>query len=405
MARNTSLSRTECRRRALLAADWFCNSQVVSREPAHDANHGRAVYNHHLTSGLLCRGLSWSQGRAIMCLLGAFQVSGRQCYADAAIRAGDYLRYGLQVTDPRDPRIHGSFREEIPASRFCYPRDGIEGALGLLLLHLATGQRDYLQRAELFANWYLRVVMNRRTNWPRNAIYFDEPRRIMGKEASFQAGGAPFFWHLFQATGKKKYIARGLKPLADGLLARWFDPASGMIGSKAAPGHHTGAGGAAINDDGASIALTCMHAATGQRKSVYLDAAVANAGWIVDRCPRPLPSFAGVGMQAITLTEVSAMTGDRKYARFAAGLMADQVKLQVNAPRQPDRHGAFRGEDEPTKWYVPGSDGREFITTRCTAYSALALLRLHGVAIGPGYSARGFARFAKPIALTGPSPR
>ena len=73
--------------------------------------------------------------------------------------------------------------------------------------------------------------------------------------------------------------------------------------------------------------------------------------------------------------------------------MARQVRLQVISPRRLDRHGGFRGEDEPAKYYVPGARQQDFITTRCTAYSTLALFRVHGAVHGPSYSAIGLERF------------
>ncbi len=390
-----AISRAECRRRALLAADWFVNTQIVNRQPAFSADHGRIIYNYHLPSGLICRGLSWSHGRAIMCLLGAWELTGRQEYLDAAVRCGLYLRFALQVMDSRDRRIFGCFREEVPDSDYCYPRDAIEGAFGLLLLHLATGERDYLERCELFADWHLNFAMDWAVRWPRGAVLFNKPDDRYPLKF-FQAGGAPFFWHLHQITGDKRLLRDGLFVLADGLLERFIDRDSGAMLSPTLDRHHAieqDGKTLAINDDGASIALTCAHVAGGRKKSKYLDAARAYADWIVDRCPRPIPLFAATGMHAITLTEVAKLTGEAKYARFARKLMADQVRLQVLSPRKCDRHGAFRGEDEPVKHYVPGANPRDFVTTRCTAYAALALLRLHGRSFGPSYSAFGLERF------------
>jgi hypothetical protein len=411
-----TIGRAECKRRALLAADWFVNTQIVNKQPAFSADHGRIIYNYHLPSGLICRGLSWSHGRAIMCLLGAWELTGEQRYLDAAVRCGLYLRFALQVMDSRDRRIFGCFREEVPDSDYCYPRDAIEGAFGLLLLHLATGERDYLERCELFADWYLNFAMDRAARWPRGAVrFYDQADKFPLK--FFQAGGATFFWHLYQLTGNKRYLRDGLFVLADGLIERFIDRDSGAMLSPTLDKHHAieqGGKTVAINDDGASIALTCAHVATTQdsakrqaggtggrttadvrRNSKYLDAARAYADWIVNSCPRPIPLFAATGMHAITLTEVGELTGEAKYARFARELMAGQVRLQVLSPRKLDRHGAFRGEDEPVKWYVPGARPRDFVTTRCTAYATMALLRLHGESFGPSYSALGLDRFKR----------
>jgi len=389
------LTNAECRRRALLAADWFVNTQLVQEKPRWDANHGRVVYNYHMPTGIRVHGLSWSQGRAIMCLAGAWQATGRQAYLDAAVRCGDYLRYALQSHDRRNPRAFGSLREEVPTSRFCYPRDGIEGAFGLLLLYVMTGDRDYRDCCELFAQWYIGHAYVPADGWVRGRVGFDDDQDKVGY-SYIQAGGAPFFWHLHQITGDKRLLRDGLFVLADGLLERFIDRDSGAMLSPTLDRHHAieqDGKTLAINDDGASIALTCAHVAGGRKKSKYLDAARAYADWIVDRCPRPIPLFAATGMHAITLTEVAKLTGEAKYARFASKLMTDHVRLQVLSPRKCDRHGAFRGEDEPVKHYVPGANPRDFVTTRCTAYAAPALLRLHGRSFGPSYSSFGLERF------------
>jgi hypothetical protein len=393
------LSSAEARRRALLAAQWFVNTQVVHRKPCLDANHGRIFYNYYLPTRTGPRGLSWSHGRAIMCLLGAWELSGgKPPFLEAAVRCGTYLRQALQVMDARDPWAFGAFREEVPASRFCYPRDAIEAAFGLLLLHVATGERDYLERCEIFAHWYLTQAVDPAVNWPRGTVDFDDPARDPHALKFFQAGGAPFFWHLFQLTGKKRYLTAGLKILADGLIERFIDPASGAMLSVSPDAHHTVTQNSrflAINDDGASLALTCAHAAFGRNgRSPYLDAAMRYADWLADACPRPLAMWAAPGMHAIALAEVAAVAGQRRYAEAAARLMRDHVRNQVLAPGKLDRHGAFRGEDEPAKWYVPGGRPRDFLTTRSTAYGALALLRLAGQT-GPSYSALGLERFQR----------
>lgn len=395
----TSISDTAIRERALLGARWFLHTQTVSRPPVHDANHGRVLYNLHLPSGSAVRGLSWSQGRAIMCLLGAWELSGGEReYLEAAVRCGDYLRYGLQTLDARHPRSFGALREETPCSRFCYPRDAIEGAFGLLLLHVATGDPDYLERCEIFAEWYLTQAIDRTVGWPHGTVDFDDPRRDPFPLRFFQAGGAPFFWHLFGITGNRRYLTRGLRLMADGLLSRFFDAGSGAILSSAEDVHHalSGArGSVAVNDDGASVALTCAHAAFGPRAAgCHLKAALRYGDWLLDACPRPLALWAAPGLHAMTLLELSAVSGQARYAEFARKLMAAHVRNQVLAPGKPDRHGAFRGEDEPAHWYVKGAKATDFVTTRATAYGTLALLRLAGI-LGPGYSSQGFERLAR----------
>lgn len=396
--KSAKLTATEMKRRVLLAGDWFCNTQVVQASPQWDANHGRVVYTYHLPTKNLVLGLSWSQGRAIMCLLGAHELNGQQKYFDAAVRCGSYLVHALQRMDARDKRTYGAFAEEVPTSRFSFPRDGIEAAFGLLQLHLATGCTFYLDRCELFAKWYVRNAYHADAKWVAGRVGFDDTADHV-KYSYIQAGGAPFFWHLHQLTGNARYKSM-VRMLGDGMLERFIEPTSGAITSgrvvkkMAGHSHHaTVVGGKELvfNDDGSMIGLTCAHSATGRKTSKYLDAAVRYGDWLLNDCARPSPAFAADGLHAINLCELTDLTGEGKYRKFAADLMAEQVKLQVESPKQLDRHGAYRGEDEPAHYYGPAdAKGRDFVNTRTTAYSTLALLRLGGKVVGPAYSALGF---------------
>lgn len=386
----SKLTKAECRRRALLAADWFVNTQVIQHSPQWDANHGRVIYNRHLPSGRTVLGLAWSQGRAIMCLVDAWRLTHKQAYLDSAIACGDYLRYALQCTDPRNPRSFGAFREEVPTSPFSYPRDGIEGAFGLLLLHLATGERDWLERCVLFAEWFLEFAYDRRERQVRNRVDF-QPSGRPEEYSYIHGGGAPFFWHLFQLTGEPRY-RRMVFALADGLMRRFIDADTGAIRPDTVGLHHSGmlAGKPVVfNDDGAPIALTCAHVATGKKTSKYLDAAVRYGRWMARDLPKPAGKFAARGIEAIFLTELAALTGDTQYADVAREWAAEPVKFQFITPGRPDRHGGYRGEDEPAEWYFKGAAPSQFVTTRTTAYSTLALLRASGLCHGPSYSALG----------------
>ena len=86
--------------RALAAADWFVNTQVLMTKPHWDANHGRLVYTYHLPTRNRVLGLSWTQGRGIITLLAAWEASGRGEYLRAAVQAADYVKH-LQILDLR----------------------------------------------------------------------------------------------------------------------------------------------------------------------------------------------------------------------------------------------------------------------------------------------------------------
>ena len=61
----------------------------------------------------------------------------------------------------------GALREINQLSTYIFPRDGATAGLGgYLALYRVTGDKDYLERAELFADWFLRNAINPTTQWP-----------------------------------------------------------------------------------------------------------------------------------------------------------------------------------------------------------------------------------------------
>jgi len=101
--------KTRARQAVLHAADWYVDSQVTFAKPCWDANHGRFVYTYHMPSKQVVLGISWTQARAIMILLGAYEMTGEQKYMTAARLGGEYIR-NLQILDARDPRCYGAIR-------------------------------------------------------------------------------------------------------------------------------------------------------------------------------------------------------------------------------------------------------------------------------------------------------
>ncbi len=187
------------RQAALAAADWYVNSQVKMTKPFWDANHGRFIYTYHMPSKQAVLGINWTQARAIMVLLGAYELTGRQKYLAAAGLGGEYIR-NLQMVEPGDPRLNGAIREEVPCSWYVNVRDSAEGACGLMHLYRVTGSDEYLARARLWAAWYFANCVGP-DGWPRGKVYLHQQRPDDFAGKFFQAGGAHVFYYLFKATG------------------------------------------------------------------------------------------------------------------------------------------------------------------------------------------------------------
>ena len=384
---------------ALKAADWFTNTQVRMKKPHWDANHGRLVYTYHLPTRNRVHGISWTQGRGIITLLAAWEATGKGAYLRTAIQAGEYIKH-LQILDAREPRRFGAIREECPASWYVYPRDALEAALGLVFLHRATGDGEWLHRARIFGDWFVNQAMAEENGeWTRGAFYLypeDKARHLTGRSFCL-GGGIYFFAHLARATGNGFYLDRAFKPLLATQLRDYVREdgvvlahAKGERSERAGTAHHGARGerfrDVAVNDDCCGLTTLVGWKALGDDRCLEL--ARGYADWMLGT-EYPLPNHAGTPLHALTLMETSRATGEKKYAAFAAERLAPLfMKHQVAGSQDPAVEGAFRGEDEPAEYYGPkGSDPLEFVNTRVTAYAASALFKLDGTVFGPYYSA------------------
>ncbi|MFO7898722.1 MAG: hypothetical protein R6V58_06640 [Planctomycetota bacterium] len=376
---------------ALAAADWFVNTQVRMEMPYWDANHGRLVYNYHIPTQATVLGLSWTQGRGIITLLGAWEATRESRYLRTAIQAAEYIKH-LQILDERSPRRFGAIREECPASWYVYPRDALEAGIGLMHLWRATGVEEYLYRARLFADWFLRVAMEPDGWTPAGVMLYEGDDHENARRRSYcLGGGAYFFVQLARATGDERYLDDGFRPLARYLLEHYVRP-DGVVSTRdvttptRARGSADRYGDVALNDDCCGITMLVAYDVLGEE--VYLDRMRRYGDWMLEE-EGPLPRYAAVPLQALTLLDLSAVSGDEQYAEFARGKLGPEfVARQVVGSADPAVDGAFRGEDEPARHYAPeGAHAEEFVNTRCTAYAANALFKLDGTIFGPYYSA------------------
>lgn len=384
--------------RALKAADWFVNTQVLMKKPHWDANHGRLVYTYHMPTRNKVLGLSWTQGRGIITLLQAYEATERPEYLRTAVQAAEYVKH-LQILDARSPRRFGAIREEVPASWYVYPRDAMEAGLGLLFLWRITRDEEYLYRSRIFGDWLLSQTREG-TGWPTGGFYLDEEEAEQHPYRSIYCigGGAAFFSNLAKATGEARYMDEGLRPMAE-YQVEHFVREDGVIlntpkgeASKGL-GHHAAEEaryqGVAVNDDCCGVTMLIAYQELGEQ--VYLDLSVKYGDWMM-ACPGPLPNHAAVPLQALTLLDLAELSGEKKYADFARERLAPAfMKGQMLDTGDPAVEGAFRGEDEQPSHYGPADAKREeFVNTRVTAYAANALFKLDGKVFGPYYSALGW---------------
>lgn len=382
-------ARTPWSQAALAACDWFVNSQVIQQRPYWDANHGRFCYNVHVPTGTKVLGLSWTQGRAIMCLLAAYERTGDEKYLESARQGVNYIRI-LQDFDRRNPRSCGALHEETPHSPYSYPRDAIEAVDSLLQWHRVTGEEDALERALLFFDWFQRNTVTTYPGfgfWVRGSVHFNDQApegTRFRKPISCMMGCGTILTHAYAATGRPVFRANALK-LADSILRNYQPDGMGALREvvgKDHMAHHSDAAGVLFNDDGGGVSL--LNAYQLSQKSRYLDAAMQIAEFHRVRTA-PVPIYSGMGAIANFLLEVDRVTRGDRYRDAAEKLVRQLLRLQVKTGGKLVK-GAFRGEDEGGQWYYPGAANDDFVTTRVTAYAVLTLFKLEGVVWPRGYS-------------------
>ncbi|MFA5863492.1 MAG: hypothetical protein WC975_02270 [Phycisphaerae bacterium] len=176
-----------------------------------DANKGRTINCYESVSGHLDLTTSWQTGGVCMGLLAMYKRTGEKAYLDRAELAGRYIM-SLQVMDPRQECYYGTIRECTPQSlEFC-PRDATTAAWAFIWLYEATQNSEYLDRAILFGNWHMKHGMYK--GWPLWAVFMDGEFTDYYARGSFQSGTGLFYHDLFMATGDTRYIEFGLEPIA-----------------------------------------------------------------------------------------------------------------------------------------------------------------------------------------------
>ena len=363
--------------RVRLAADWFVRAQCRMQRPYWDANHGRFPYNKHLPTGTVVWGLNWSCARGIMVLVAADRLAADDRYMAAARAAAEYIEI-LQVLDARRERDFGAIREEVPQSRRYNIRDQAEAASALLYLGVYLGEERLVDSARLWADWYLKFAVDRKTGWP---YVFREPDGTWKPgDIYFLAANGLVMHQLGRHLGQQRYVEEGLVRNAQYALAHLFDR-RGALAIEGSWSQHAGEDRLVLNEDGALIALAAAARVTGQNR--FRDAVLGHLE-VVMKLPLPLPIFSGMGSTLMVAAEAARVWDHAPARDYIEKALPHLLALQLTDERHPER-GAFIGEDEDPKWYSGGAK-TDYLTTRATAYGALALAKIEGTVVTGGYS-------------------
>jgi len=262
--------------------EWFLNNQIKEIQGLNpfSLDIGRFpvnvhIHTHEIVDGLL--GTNWMTGMAVYALTMLYDLTGEQRWVESAEAAGNYLRC-LQLTMDSNPESRGALVEYGHHFKSSNTRDSLSGAWGLLRLYRATKDKEYLDRAEMFAEWYMNNAMHPEHNYPIWMHELGTERPNKNTLGGFQGGCPLFFRDLYELTGNEKHLQSSLQ-IGDFFVKNFWDDETGIhITYDSETGYKGGVPGAKnrgynemhkFNDDFAAVGLMLLGVTTGEQR--YLD--------------------------------------------------------------------------------------------------------------------------------------
>ena len=190
-------------------ADWYCRNT---------ADDGSTPFMIYTEDKRIEPAYEWSSAFAFMGMISAYKVFGNSIYLQTAEKMLNYLK-SLQIMDKASPH-YGAFRERTPETNWCYVRDGLSAAWAMIEASDVFGNRAYLDRAILWAEWFMRHGMDE-TGWPLWGIFFDpdkvneDVQMCNDVHGCFHGGSLNFFYRLFRASGDRRWVGGFFEHMAD----------------------------------------------------------------------------------------------------------------------------------------------------------------------------------------------
>ena len=373
----------QAHRSMVLAADWAVRNQIRDAWPAWDANKGRFPY--HILIDPVKRAKKpmvwstcWKTARAAQGMYSAYLVTGRKEYLESANLAMNYVG-SLQYFEPGYGKFHGLFREDSPQGPHLAVRDSVEAAQGFINGYIVTGDKSYLRRAILCADWiWADFLAHPRA--PTGIVWPREGRTLPYQPQVFimYAAGALILAQLAKLTGRKDYIRRGAAPMMDIVLDTCLldNGAFGYRGLGKVKTHHAGHSGllndVIVNDDGLGAGLLCTYAMTGKRK--YLDAAV-NCGRFWTETTGEPEMLAAYSSTSLFLSDLYRLTGDKRYVETIERYTARTIEGQCIELDDALIHGGYLGEDMAAH-YDQQTVPTDYVDLRTTSYTLIAFAKI-----------------------------
>jgi uncharacterized protein YyaL (SSP411 family) len=298
-------------------------------------------------------------------------VLDKHLYEDAVKLGARYLK-SLQCFDARWPKAIGGFHEVYPGHEYSAPRDAATGACALLALHLETGEKEYLDRALAFAEWYSTHGSDQ-DGYPWDDFDLAAGSGTSRKRGDWQAGGALAYYQLWKVTGD----GRWKKPLKKALDVLEKICAAGP-GADTAYNFHGDCVISVGNDDFANIALFAGYQAFGEQRYLELAAARLRTELARQAPNGAFPGYGGTFVTALELLEALDLAAEGAEVLPPGELIepllaAARLGLALQEKASPDRFmlGGVYGQSNY-------AHARDVVHGRDAGYALQLWLRLAG---------------------------
>lgn len=364
---------------------------MIANQPTDrlDANKGRTINCYNRQTGYFDMTTSWQTGGVCMGLLAMYKRTGEQVYLDRAELAGRYIM-SLQVMDHRQERYYGAIRECTPQSlEFC-PRDATTAAWSLVWLYEATGNPEYLDRAELFGNWHLKFGMY--NGWPLHGIIMDGKFTDHYAKGSFQSGTGLFYFDLFMQSGNSRYIDLGMRPIAQNYRDNFFYEDGRIVLQRDIFSNKDATGKKLkivendihqFNDDFGNAML--QTAADIFDDESYRQTAYKFAKWLAEHQDKDggfsnskENIYSAVPMAMMYFDELGRFYNDEKLLQARDKALEKLLSIQFAETGDVRLDGGFRGRFDMGS----GANGEYCVNMRVSMYALIALLKLESALSG-----------------------
>lgn len=383
---STLAFRAECLRRAQLLGEWIIANQ---EQDIFDANYGRFIDHYHPTE-------TWPNGKhlfltgsmmtamGVNLLLMLSDRAGERKYLDAAVRCGEYIK-ALQYLNPRKPEHYGTFGEftqQMLTSRwpmcFCY-RSTTVAADGLVLLYARTGQQEYLDRAIIFADWFLKYAVSEEgwvpEHWGGSMVRY-----------YFEMGNVLFFAHLYRHVQDPRYLEL-MRRMCEFYLKHFLTEDGSPAGVLEKEFFENSTAGNQFvrrwwrqhlyNDDFSGVSMIAASRLLGEPR--YLEPVQRYASWLVSKQNAEggfgEPSvWVGSATVPILLLDLDRAQGTSVYDAICRRSLMHLMTLQeMNASADPRLRWAIYENNEI----------ENAVSVRTCCYGGVALLKYEGAVAGP----------------------